>query len=203
MNIPLKCGLLGIASSIQGFAMAVFLFPHYIPSGGAACISVLFNYLFHTPYSVTLWLLNAGLLMAGVKWLGKNRMLWTLYCVSISAFVVDIITPHMTQPLSNVIFDLIIGSIIFGIALGILFRYGSSSGGMDILALIISKFTGLLPGKILFWINGTILLITGAVVDLKIILYAVICQFIGTHVLDFVLKFHVKARLYDGNYVKK
>jgi len=194
MNILQKCCLLGFAAAIQGFAMATFLLPHFIPSGGAASVSVLFNYLLNIPFSVTLWVLNAGLLLAGGKWLGKSSVLWTLYCVSITSGVVDFFSLHVTHPISNVIIDLIIGSILVGLSLGILFRYGSSSGGMDILALIISKMTGAQPGKTLFYINGILLLLTGIVVDWKIIIYAVICQKIGTLMLDFIYQFKSKKQ---------
>ncbi|MFC0273016.1 YitT family protein [Metabacillus herbersteinensis] len=188
MNILLKSCILGIGAIVQGFAMAVFLFPHLIPSGGAASVGVLFNHLLNVPFAITLWVLNACLLLAATKWLGKSSALWTMYCVTMTSATVNLIMPSMIQPISNVLIDLIIGSVFFGIGLGILFRMGASSGGMDILALIIAKSRGLTPGKPLFWINGSILLLTGIVVDWKIIVYAVVCQFIGTRILDSIYK---------------
>jgi uncharacterized membrane-anchored protein YitT (DUF2179 family) len=195
MNHLLKSVILLIASVIQGSAMAIFLFPHFIPSGGAASVSVLLNYLFEVPFSITLWVLNAGLLIAAVKWLGKSNALWTLFCVTVTSFTVNLISPHMSYPLTNVITDMGIGAVLFGIGIGILFRMGASSGGMDILALIISKLRGKSPGRTLFFINGSLLLLTGMVVDLKVILYALICQFIGTRILDKVYKFEFRQRI--------
>ncbi|OIU72057.1 YitT family protein [Rossellomorea aquimaris] len=195
MNHLLKSVILLIASVIQGSAMAIFLFPHFIPSGGAASVSVLLNYLFQVPFSITLWVLNAGLLIAAVKWLGKSNALWTLFCVTVTSFTVNLISPHMSYPLTNVITDMGIGAVLFGIGIGILFRMGASSGGMDILALIISKLRGKSPGRTLFFINGSLLLLTGMVVDLKVILYALICQFIGTRILDKVYKFEFRQRI--------
>ena len=189
----IKCLLLGLAAIIQGFAMAAFLFPHFIPSGGAAGISVIVNYLWHVPHAVSLWTVNAGMLIAAVKWLGKSRAIWTMYCVTVTSTTVNMISSEIHHPISNVIIDLTIGSIIFGIGVGILFRLGASSGGMDILALLISKFNGIAPGKALFWINSIILLVTGIVVDWKIILYAVVCQWIGTKVLDLIYKLRFKT----------
>ncbi|MBH9965299.1 YitT family protein [Rossellomorea oryzaecorticis] len=195
MNHLLKSVILFIASGIQGTAMAVFLFPHFIPSGGAASVSVLLNYLLHVPFSITLWVLNAGLLIAAVKWLGKSNALWTLYCVTVTSITVNLISPHMKAPLSNVIPDMGIGAVLFGIGIGILFRMGASSGGMDILALIISKLRDSSPGRPLFFINGSLLLLTGIVVDLKVIVYALICQFIGTKILDIIYKLEFRHRV--------
>ncbi|MCC5802282.1 YitT family protein [Rossellomorea vietnamensis] len=195
MGVLRKAVILGLASTIQGLAMAVFLFPHFIPSGGAASVSVLLNYLLHIPFAVTLWVMNACLLGAAVKWLGKENAFWTMYCVTVTSVVVDAADPLMTGTVSFVFVDLLIGSILFGIGVGVLFRMGASSGGMDILALIISKLKGYSPGKTLFAINGSVLLLTGIVVDLKIILYAIACQFIATRILDIINKIDIRRSL--------
>ncbi|TXC93036.1 YitT family protein [Metabacillus litoralis] len=196
MNIIIKKALiLGLAAVIQGLAMTVFLFPHFIPSGGAASISVLLNYLFEIQFALTLFILNASFLLAAVKWLGKESALWTMFCVTVTSATINTLTPYILAPISNVFLDLVLGSVIFGVGLGILFKMGASSGGMDILALILAKITGLLPGRILFVVNGTLLLSTGFIVDVNIIIYAVICQFIGTRILDFVYKLPVLPSL--------
>ncbi|URT71660.1 YitT family protein [Cytobacillus firmus] len=188
MHVLYKSLILGIAAGIQGIAMTFFLFPHFIPSGGAASLAVLFNYLLDTPYSVTLWILNAGLLLAAAKWLGKSSVIWTLFCVSVTSVTIDFLTPYITEPLNPVLMDLLLGAAVFGVGVGILFRMGASSGGMDILALIISKARGSAPGRTLFYINGSLLLLTGVVVDWKVIVYAVICQMIGTRMIDLIYK---------------
>lgn len=192
MHVLYKSLILGMAASIQGIAMTFFLFPHFIPSGGAASLAVLFNYLLDTPYSVTLWVLNAGLLLAAAKWLGKSSVIWTLFSVSVTSVTIDSLTPYITEPLNPVLLDLLLGAVVFGAGVGILFRMGASSGGMDILALIISKARGSAPGRTLFYINGSLLLLTGVVVDWKVIVYAVICQMIGTRMIDLIYKVDIK-----------
>lgn len=188
MRLIYKALMLGIAAIIQGFAMATFLLPHFIPTGGAASVAVLFNYVVGIPFDITLWVLNASLLFAAIKWLGKGPAIWTLYCVTVTALTIRIITPILTSSISYVIVDLLIGSVIFGVGIGILFRMGASSGGMDILALIISKLKGFSPGKTLFAINGSILLTTGIVVDWRIIIYALVSQFISSRLIDLIYK---------------
>ncbi|PWW28962.1 putative 5xTM membrane YitT family protein [Cytobacillus oceanisediminis] len=195
MDVFYKSLILGIAAGIQGIAMTFFLFPHFIPSGGAASLAVLLNYLLDTPYSVTLWVLNASLLLSAAKWLGKSSVFWTLFCVSITSITIDSLTPLVSEPLNSVLLDLLLGAIVFGIGVGILFRMGASSGGMDILALIISKARGCAPGRTLFYINGSLLLLTGIVVDWKVIIYAIICQMIGTRIIDFIYKMEFNFKL--------
>jgi uncharacterized membrane-anchored protein YitT (DUF2179 family) len=187
-----------IGAFLQGLAMAVFLFPHAIPSGGVAGIAILNDYFFHIPLALTLWIINFGLLLIAVKKLGKQTALWTIYCVAVTSVTVDWLTSLIQNPVNNILFDVIYGSLIFGIGVGILFRYGASSGGMDILALIIAKWTGKKPGTILFWINSIVLLLTAMTIGYEIILFAVMAQWISTKIIDYVRisQFQKKAKPY-------
>ncbi|MBM7649213.1 uncharacterized membrane-anchored protein YitT (DUF2179 family) [Bacillus ectoiniformans] len=186
MSLGIKMLGLAIGAVIQGTAMSLFLFPHFISSGGAAGISIILNYLIQVPYAATLWALNAGMIVLAFKWLGKSSAIGTLYCVSITSVTIHFLSPVVTEPISNIFIDLSAGALIFGIGLGILFRLGASSGGMDILALIISKLRGVKPGRTLFYINTSILLLTGIIVDVRTIAYAIACQWIATRVIDLI-----------------
>ncbi|MFE1245512.1 YitT family protein [Fictibacillus sp. NPDC058756] len=189
---------LTIGAFLQGLAMAVFLFPHAVPSGGVAGIAILNDFFFQIPLGMTLWIINFGLLLLAVKKLGKQAALWTIYCVAVTSITVDWLASLIQNSVNNILFDVIYGALIFGIGVGILFRYGASSGGMDILALIIAKWTGKKPGIILFWINSIVLLFTAINVGASIILFAVLCQWISTKIIDYVrtAQFQKKAKQY-------
>lgn len=173
-------------AGIQAAAMSIFLFPHAISSGGAAGISIMMNHLFHTPYAASIWGVNAIMIVLAIRWLGIRTAVGTLYCVSIAAAVIHWLTPYFEEPPGTIWTDLPAGAVLFGIGLGLLFKYGASSGGMDIAALILSKWRNWPPGRSLFYINTAILITTGLVVDVKTILYAIICQWIASQVIDFL-----------------
>jgi uncharacterized membrane-anchored protein YitT (DUF2179 family) len=183
---------------LQGLSMAVFLFPHVIPSGGVAGIAILNNYFFQIPLALTLWIINFGLLLLAVKKLGKQTALWTIYCVAVTSVTVDWLSSLIQSPVNNMLFDVIYGALIFGTGVGILFRFGASSGGMDILALILAKWMGKKPGVILFWINSILLLLTALTVGFEIILFALMCQWIVTRIIDYVrtVQFQKKTKQY-------
>jgi uncharacterized membrane-anchored protein YitT (DUF2179 family) len=183
---------------LQGLSMAVFLFPHVIPSGGVAGIAILNNYFFQIPLALTLWIINFGLLLLAVKKLGKQTALWTIYCVAVTSVTVDWLSSLIQSPVNNMLFDVIYGALIFGTGVGILFRFGASSGGMDILALILAKWMGKKPGVILFWINSILLLFTALTVGFEIILFALMCQWIVTRIIDYVrtVQFQKKTKQY-------
>lgn len=178
---------------LQGLAMSLFLFPYDIPSGGAAGVAILINYFFQLPYGVSLWLFNFALLIVTVKWLGKKKTLATIYSVTITSLTISILEiSELTGVTSHLLpVDLVVGAVIFGCGVGVLFRNGSSSGGMAIAALLIEKYRNKPPGKSLFWINSLIFLSISIVKDWKIIILAIICQWIATKVIDFV--YHYKT----------
>lgn len=181
-----------IGASIQGIAMAVFLFPHSIPSGGAAGIAILLNYWLHLPLGFSLWLANFTFLLFALKYFGYSWTMRTMIAVATTSIVVSVISNIYIMHI-QIVFDILLGSILFGIGVGLLIRCGSSSGGMVIPALMISTHYKISPGKIMLIINLVIFILTASVINIKIVFYAIICQAISTRIIDFIysLKFPI------------
>nr|WP_281182002.1 YitT family protein [Domibacillus iocasae] len=181
-----KYFLVIVGAVIQGFAMGVFLFPHFIPSGGGAGFSVLLNYWFHVPLSIALWMVNSSMLLFAVHYLGGISALGTLLGITFTSISVNIFTVYVDTPFSNVWIDLLFGSVFFGTGVSVLLRQGVSNGGVGVIALIISKYKKVSPGKPLFWINGVIFCITAYVIAWEIVVQAIICQWISTRVISWL-----------------
>ncbi|MDQ0258055.1 uncharacterized membrane-anchored protein YitT (DUF2179 family) [Evansella vedderi] len=185
---------LTIGGFIQGIAMSFFLFPHGIPSGGAAGLALIFNYWFQLPLGFVLWLVNFSLLVLAIFKFGNWWTVRTMYSVSITAFTVSL-TSSIIPPHVNIVADLFLGGALFGLGVGILIRNGASSGGMVIPALLIAEYKGILPGKVMFWVNLTIFILTATVISLEIFVYAVICQWFSTKVIDFIYKLRINPHI--------
>ncbi|GAE28290.1 hypothetical protein JCM9140_4504 [Halalkalibacter wakoensis JCM 9140] len=181
--ILITCG-----GMIQGLGMAIFLFPHSIPSGGAGGIAVLLNYWLNMPLSFALWLVNFSMLVVAIYWLGNASAIGTMYGITITSLSVHLFSFDLYRPYTNVWFDLIIGSIILGFGVGILLRQGVSNGGMGVLALIIAKMKNIAPGQPLFLLNGSVFIITGSIIAWPIVLQALLSQWLSTKMVDFVFK---------------
>lgn len=181
---------------LQGMAMGIFLFPHAIPSGGAAAISVLMKYLLNVPYEISLWLLNFFLLVAAVKWLGYASTIRTMYTVSVISVTINLTHSFGPCPLAgNIWLDLIWGSLLIGVGVGLLVRQRASNGGILILALIIHFYKGYPPGRVMFWINCVIFLITAIVIDWKIIFFALLNQWLSTRIVDIIYQLNLSQSL--------
>lgn len=184
-KLLLFLGLL-FGAIVQGFAMAVFLFPHSIPSGGAAGVAVLLNHWFNIPHGLALWITNVAFLFFAVKYFGHSWTLRTIFAVAVTSLTVSLLSNWLYVPHVHLLVDLVAGAVIFGFGVGLLIRSGASSGGMVIPALMIASAKGWNPGKVLLGINLTVFLLAAVAIDYKIIVYAVICQLLSTQLIDFL-----------------
>lgn len=180
-----------LGAILQGVAMSIFLFPHSIPSGGAAGLAILANYWFQLPLGFSLWLANVVFLVFALKYFGYTWTFRTILAVATTSTTVTILSSHLL-PFGHVhiIYDILGGSVLFGIGVGILIRAGASSGGMVIPALMIATYKKWSPGKVMMGINLFIFLLTALVIDYKIVLFAVVCQLISTNIIDLI--YHLK-----------
>lgn len=171
---------------LQGTSMALFFLPHSVPSGGAAGFTILFNYWFGLSFGLSHWLVNASLLLFALNYFGKKWTLRTIIAVATTSMTINLFTLESPIFYTNLIFDILIGSVIFGVGIGLLIRARASSGGMVILALIISEYKNWSPGKTLLLVNLLIFVLTSLVIDYRIIIYAIICQIISTAMIDYI-----------------
>ena len=182
--------IITIGAIIQGLAMDIFLFPNSVPSGGAGGLAVIMNYLFNVPTGIGLWIVNFSMLLAGIKWLGNASVIGTMYSITIASMTIQLFD-YPIYFSSNVWIDLVIGSIILGIGVGILLSHGVSNGGVGVLALIISYYRNVSPGTPLFLINGFIFLLTASIISWDIIFQAIFSQWLVSKVVDFIYNFRL------------
>src|SRR5690625_30843 len=191
-HIIQKNGLVIAGGGIQGLGMGLVLFPHSIPSGGAGGITVLLNYWFGINMGIALWIVTFSMLLIAVKYLGKRFALWTVIGITVTSLSVHFFESYFSIMDRNLLYDLVIGSIVLGTGIGLLMRQGVSNGGVGVIAFMIAHGKNILPGKPLFLINCFIFFITGAVISWELIFLAFISQWISTTIVDFIcrLTFH-------------
>ncbi|MFC0557486.1 YitT family protein [Halalkalibacter alkalisediminis] len=180
--VALACGAV-----LQGAAMALFLFPHNIASGGAAGIAILAELWFDIPHAVTIWGLNLSLLLVSLRWIGYKSSFKTIYTVTITSFTISLIQLFPISFAVPIYLSMVIGAGLFGFGIGVLFRNGASSGGLAIIAHIFYQVQGILPGKSLFVMNMFVFLIVSYFIDWRLFVFAVVTQWVATKVLNQVV----------------
>lgn len=165
--------LIVLGNLILAIGVGVFVLPANILSGGVAGVAVALEPFLHIPANMMINILTIVLFLAGSLFLGKKFALNTVLSAILYPGFLSIITSTMdVQVTQNPILASIYTGVCVGVGVGLVFRTGASTGGMDIPPLIINKFTGIpLP---------TLVLITdGLTVCLGIIAYGVEAALIG------------------------
>ncbi len=177
--------LLGLFISAISFNL--FLSPYNLVSGGVSGLSIIFYHLFHINESVFMFLANLALVILSFIVLGikatKNTLLGSfLYPIFVS------FTAHITNLINISNLDLFVvaflGGIFSGIGSGLIFKNGFSSGGTDIITLILEKKLKMPIGKALLLVEGIIVLFSGVVFGLPVMIYSLIVLYILSVVSD-------------------
>lgn len=174
-----------IGSAIVAISFNVFLLPNEVASGGVSGISTLLKGLFEWKPAFVQWAFNIPLFIAGLILLGKNFGIKTAVGTVFLPFVVFLTEswePWTQDPLLGALF----GGIMVGLGLGIVFRGKASTGGTDLAAQIITKYTGLTLGTSVAMIDGFIVLAAALVFDIEKGLYALIGLYVTTKTIDLV-----------------
>ncbi|WP_019153788.1 YitT family protein [Robertmurraya massiliosenegalensis] len=174
-----------IGSAAVALAFNVFLLPNRVASGGVSGISTITDAILGWEPAYVQWAFNIPLFIAGVIFLGRQYGLKTLIGTIFLPFIVFVtkdLEPWTTDPLLASLF----GGIGVGLGLGIVFRGKGSTGGTDLAAQIINKFTGLSLGTCVALIDGLIVLTAATVFDIERGLYALIGLYVTSKTIDLV-----------------
>jgi uncharacterized membrane-anchored protein YitT (DUF2179 family) len=174
-----------LGSAIIAMTFNLFLLPNNIASGGVSGISTILKPTLGWEPAFVQWSFNIPLFIAGVVLLGKQfgikTFVGTIF-LPLVVFSTNHLEPWTNDPLLGALF----GGIGVGLGLGIVFRGNASTGGTDLAAQIIHKYTGLTLGTCVAIIDGLIVLTAAVVFDIERGLYALIALYVTTKTIDLV-----------------
>ncbi len=181
----MEYGLLLIGAFIVATAFNVLLLPNAIASGGTSGISVLVNKLFGITPAITQWALNVPLFAMGVWLLGRRFGVKTAVGTAFMPLFV-LLTSGWAPLTDNPLLAAIFGGLGVGAGLGIVFRGRGSTGGLDVAAQIVAKYTGLSLGLSVATLDGMVILAAGFVFGAEQALFALITLFVTSKTIDVV-----------------
>ena len=184
---PILTILLGAA--IYAFGLTYFVVPHHLFEGGATGITLITFYLFKIPVSLMNLLINIPLFILAWKIFGAKSLYSSLLgTLALSAWLAffERIPLHIDLQ-GDLLITALIAGILLGIGLGIIFNAGGTTGGTDILARIINKYTHISMGKLLFILDFCILMLILLIFkDLRLVSYTLLFDFIVSRVIDLI-----------------
>lgn len=177
-----------VASLIYSVGISCFLDPNQLAPGGITGIAVILNRLLDIETGTLYFWLNVPLVLLGIWKFGVQFMAKTFFAiVMISAFT------NLLNPVGALTTDLLIagavGGILIAIGVGLVFKAGATTGGIDIMIKILrQKFRHLKTGFLFLCTDIIIVSISGIVFrDLNIVFYALMTVIISGKALDYVL----------------
>lgn len=182
---------------IYSLGVNLFLTNAKLVSGGVTGIALILQYVSEIPSGVTVFLLNIPLFFISYKFLSKRFTLYTaIGMVSISLSLI------LTKPLSSLVqvndmlLYCIYGGVLCGVGMGLVFYRNGSTGGIDIITMVIRKnYSNFEIGKLNFAFNLIIVAIAALIFGLPQALYTLISMFIQGTLLDKVLNGFTSKKL--------
>lgn len=179
-----------LGSFIGSIGVNMFLIHAKLLSGGVTGLALIFQYLFKIQAGYVILLLNFPLFILSIIKLDKKFTLYSL--VGTLAFSLSLILTHPISNILNINDNLLLclyGGVVNGIGFGLVFVHRGSTGGFDIVSMLIrKKYSNLNIGKISFGINLIIVSISAFIFGLPSALYTLIAMYITSFVLDNVVK---------------
>ena len=197
--------LIFLGSIIYALSTVLFIFPHSLLLGGTSGISVVLSRFLTFSPGIILTIINLTLVVLAFLILGKDMAVKTLVGSILTTVFIGVLEKPLSLevPLvSNTCLSTIVGATLIAIASGIMFYVDSSSGGTDIIALIVKKFSNIKIGKALLITDVLIVLVGGVLSGLTIFLSSFLGLLIKTLGIDLVISIISKRLKQKGSEVK-
>lgn len=184
--------LLTLSTALLSIGVYFFKFPNHFTTGGVSGISILLGEVltFATPATMNM-IINYALLLVGLIVLGKGFTLRTVYCSVLYALIIWVLEkvypmskPFTDQPLLELFFAILLPAI----GSAIMFNMDASSGGTDVVAMIVKKYTAMNIGTALMVSDAVIALCSVFVFGIKTCLFSVLGLLMKAFLIDSVIE---------------
>ncbi|KKI88769.1 membrane protein [Bacillus sp. SA1-12] len=178
-----------IGSAIFAFGLVHFNMQNNLAEGGFTGITLMLFFLFNFDPSISNLLLNIPLFFIGWRVLGRTSFFYTMIgTLGLSIFLWIFQRYQIDMPLNDdLTLAALFAGVFLGIGLGTIFRYGGTTGGVDIIARLAHRYFGWSMGKTMFLFD--LIVITLSLItylSYKEAMYTLVAVFVGARVIDFM-----------------
>lgn len=182
------CGI-----ALYSIGYNAFILPEQLVQGGVAGVSSLLFYAMQIPPAITIWVLNIGLLLFAFRALSKIFVVRTLIGVSLLSIFIGLFQPIFQEfplitPGEDKFMHVLIGAMLGGAGLALVFTHNGSTGGTDIIVALINKYSNMSMGRAMQLVD--ICIISSSYLlfhSFEVIVYGVVFTLIASITMDYVL----------------
>lgn len=188
--------MIGIGRAMFAFGLVFFNIANHLADGGISGITLIFRALFHIDPAYSTILINVPLIIIGWRFLGRQSLIYTIYGTGMLSLCLWV---WQRVPLTIALHgDLLLSAlgagIIGGFGSGLLYRYGGTTGGTDIIARIFERFRGVPMGRTLLYLDVVVLLISLVYIDIQHMAYTLIYSYVFARIVNFTQEGAYAAR---------
>lgn len=203
---------IAIGSAMMAIGIGVFLVDAKVVPGGVSGLAMAFHYLSGISVGLLIWIFNIPLFFWGLKELGKKFGMRTFVGFSLNSFFIDLFRGDIPglnfirlQDSATIkdlykndfLFLILIGSVLIGVGLGIIFKFKGTTAGSDIIASIMHKRYGIKPGHAIMFTDFFVIALAGFIIEIKnlspdrpalvLTFYALFLLFISSRLIDVII----------------
>mgnify|MGYP001194201139 CR=1 FL=1 len=180
-----------LGSAIFAFGLVNFNMKNNLAEGGVTGITLILFNLFHIDPGISNLVINIPLFIIGWRLLGRSTFIYSIIgtaCLSLFLWVFQYFITFSFTLEHDMTLAALFAGISIGTGLGIIFRFGGTTGGSDIIARIVFRFSGWPMGKTLFIIDAGVIILSLIYLDYREAMYTLVAVFVASRVIDFIQK---------------
>lgn len=175
-----------LGSLLFALGWTIFLIPAEINGGGVSGIGALVFYITGIPAGLTYLAVNAILVVIAIIKLGKSFGAKTIVNMLVISLLLTLFQKYLNKPIIDDKFlSAVLGGISGGIGLGLVFSQGGTTGGTDIIAMIVTKYKRISPGRVIMYCDVIIIAASWFVFhSAEILVYGYVSMWVVSYTLD-------------------
>lgn len=191
--------IISLGDIIVAAAVYFFMIPSHLSVGSCAAFAMVLSNFIPLSVSLITLLINIILLIIGFIFIGPEFGIKTVYCavlMPVTMGVFELIFPNFQSITQDPLIDLICYILVVGIGLAILFSRNASSGGLDIVTMLLNKYLGMDMGRAMSAAGMVIALSSALCYDSKTVILSLLGTYFGGIVVDhFIFGMNIKRRV--------
>ena len=190
--------MIALGCAFYGYGLVNVNIANNLAEGGVTGVTLIIRYWLHIDPAYTTVLINVPLILIGYRYLGKKSLLYTVYgTLSLSFFIW--LWQRVSLPINlNVQHDMFLAGILAGsfggLGSGLVYRFGGTTGGTDVVARILEKQKGISMGKTLLSLDVLVLTLSLSYLNLRQMMYTLLASYVFSKIVDFIQEGSYSAR---------
>ncbi len=179
-----------VGSALVAAGLVLFTIPNNIAPGGVSGLSTALAYL--TPLSVAVWSLILNIPLVALAWwrLGFRPLARTILATLLLSAFIELFSYVLPPYTNNVLLASVLGGVLCGAGMGVIFVRGASTGGTDLISLLLNRvFPNFSVGSLLLVVDATVVVFAVFVFrDIEVALYSIVTIFVTTRTIDAIMQ---------------